>query len=108
MEVRWSPEAGNDFVRIIEYIRAQNPDAALRMARNIYRTVATLKHHPRRGRAGRVNGTRELVLAPLRMSSSTVFSRTQSRWPEFCTAHNAGRKWPAASATLPPRSTMPP
>jgi len=91
MEVRWSPEAGNDFVRIIEYIRAQNPDAALRMARNIYRTVATLKHHPRRGRAGRVNGTRELVLAPL---PYVVVYRVLADAVEVARVLHGAQRWP--------------
>ncbi|MGA3028962.1 MAG: type II toxin-antitoxin system RelE/ParE family toxin [Bryobacteraceae bacterium] len=91
MEVRWSPEAGNDFVRIIEYIRAQNPDAALRMARNIYRTVATLKHQPRRGRAGRVNGTRELVLAPL---PYVVVYRVLADAVEVARVLHGAQRWP--------------
>ena len=59
------PGAGDDFIRIVEYIRERNSAASLRVARRIYQTIESLKDHPERGRPGRVDGTRELVLAPL-------------------------------------------
>jgi toxin ParE1/3/4 len=65
MEIRWSPEAAAEFTAIIQYIRQDNADAALRVARTIYRTIAQLKTFPNRGRPGRVDGTRELVFPPL-------------------------------------------
>jgi toxin ParE1/3/4 len=65
MEIRWSPEAAVDLAGIVEYIRTQNPSAADGVARTIYDSVVSLESFPRRGRPGRVEGTRELVLSPL-------------------------------------------
>ena len=91
MQVRWSPEASNDFVRIVEYLREQNPEAALRVARKIYTAIANLKTHPNRGRPGRVNGTRELVLAPL--PYITVYRVLQEAVEVARVLHGAQR-WP--------------
>ena len=65
MTVRWSPEAAADFDSIIAYILEQNPTTADRIARTIYSAASSLDTFPNRGRPGRVDGTRELVLAPL-------------------------------------------
>ena len=40
MEIRWSPEAAAEFTAIIQYIRQDNANAALRVARTIYQTIA--------------------------------------------------------------------
>jgi toxin ParE1/3/4 len=65
MTVRWSPEAAADFEAIVEFIRRQNPSAAERVAHTIYDGVASLASFPRKGRPGRIKGTRELVFSPL-------------------------------------------
>ena len=65
MPVRWSPNATNEFSRIIEHIRKDSPDAALRTAKAIYDRAVALSTFPYRGRIGRVQGTRELPLTPL-------------------------------------------
>ena len=64
IRVRWTTHAADDFTRIIEHIREDNPDAAHRVARTIYRAVADLRTFPRRGRAGLAPDTRELVFPP--------------------------------------------
>jgi len=66
MKIRWSPEAATDFAEIVEYIRKQNPSAADRTAHTLYDSVTSLKSFPNRGRLGRVEDTREIVLAPRR------------------------------------------
>jgi len=91
MKVRWSPEAGDDLVRIAEYIRAQNPEAALRVARRVYRAVAALRRDPRRGREGRVEGTRELVLAPL---PYLVVYRVLKDAVEIARVLHGAQRWP--------------
>ena len=65
MRIRWSPEAAADFAGIVEYIHRQNPSVADRVARAIYESVSSLESFPDRGRLGRVEDTRELVLTPL-------------------------------------------
>lgn len=65
MQIRWSPAAADDFSRIIEYIRRDSAQAAQRVAQSIYETASSLTHFPNVGRAGRVPGTRELLLPSL-------------------------------------------
>jgi addiction module RelE/StbE family toxin len=65
MTIRWSPEAADDFARLIEFIRDENPSAAKKTARRIYNGIADLGTFPNRGRTGRVPRTRELALTPL-------------------------------------------
>ena len=65
MTTRWSPEAADDFANIVSYIHAQNRSAGQRVASRIYQAVSGLIRFPQKGRHGRLDGTRELVLAPL-------------------------------------------
>jgi toxin ParE1/3/4 len=65
MRVRWSPEAADDLEHIVEYIRRENPSAGQRVAQTIYELVGALETLPYRGRAGRIEGTRELPLPSL-------------------------------------------
>lgn len=62
--VRWQEQAENELVRILDYIERESPQAALAMALAIRgQTSSLLSEHPRIGRAGRVRGTRELIIA---------------------------------------------
>ena len=65
MRVRWTDDAAEDLERISDYISEDRPEAARRIALHIIRSVDALETFANRGRAGRVEGTRELVLAPL-------------------------------------------
>lgn len=63
MRVRWTTDAADDLDRISDYIAADRPEAARKIALHLVRTVDGLDTFPNRGRPGRVVGTRELVLA---------------------------------------------
>ncbi len=65
MRVRWTTDAAYDLERISDYIAEDRPETARRIALYIVRAVDALDTFPSRGRPGRVEGTRELVLAPL-------------------------------------------
>ena len=65
MRVRWTSDAADDLERICDYSAQASPDAARRLAAAIVEGVASLRTFPNRGRPGRVDGTRELVFAPL-------------------------------------------
>jgi toxin ParE1/3/4 len=62
MQIRWSPAAAEDLSRIFEYTRPDNLSAAERVVRTIYDSAGSLESFPYRGRVGRVDGTRGLVL----------------------------------------------
>lgn len=65
MEVVWLEGAVADLEEIFEYIAARNPSAAPRVAETLYDSAARLAAHPRLGRRGRIDGTRELVVPRL-------------------------------------------
>jgi toxin ParE1/3/4 len=60
--VEWRPAAFADLARIIAHIRTENPIAARRVGREILLAGDSLSIFPRRGRRGRIPGTRELVV----------------------------------------------
>lgn len=64
MRVRWTTDAADDLERLCDYVARDRPETARRMALDIIRSVDALDTFPNRGRLGRVEGTRELVLAP--------------------------------------------
>jgi toxin ParE1/3/4 len=65
MQLRWAREAADDLERIADYLLAHSPDRAAELVRSVYEAPAALLAFPNRGRSGRIEGTRELVLTPL-------------------------------------------
>jgi len=65
VRLNWARDAASDLDSIEEYIGRDNPEAALRTLSEIVRQVEILTEHPGIGRPGRVEGTRELVIAGL-------------------------------------------
>ena len=63
MEVGWLERALSDLDKIQDYIEADNPAAAQAICRRIDTKVRLLGEQPSLGRAGRVPGTRELVIS---------------------------------------------
>ncbi len=62
MEIIWRRRALNHLDAIREFIADDNPAAAARVCAAIEGAVASLAEHPHLGRAGRVEGTRELII----------------------------------------------
>ena len=61
MKLYWAAEAIADRVDIYDYIEADNPEAAVVLDELFSKAAERLQIHPMLGRAGRVDGTRELV-----------------------------------------------
>ena len=62
MKLIWSVRAEANLHNIVEYISKDDPVAGQRLADAIVNsTIATLTEHPKAGRHGRVDGTREWV-----------------------------------------------
>ncbi len=91
MKIRWSPEAAADFAGIIEYIHKENSPAARRVAHTVYESVISLESFPYRGRPGRVEGTRELVLSPLPF---IVVYRVKRDVAEIARVLHGSQRWP--------------
>lgn len=62
MIIEWLPAAERDFNSIVEFIADDNPVAAIEQGDEIEQQITGLLEHRQRGRAGRVKGTRELVI----------------------------------------------
>ncbi len=60
-DVVWSVQALEDVSRIANYIAAENPVAASRVARELLLAGDSLALFPRRGRPGSIAGRRELL-----------------------------------------------
>ena len=92
MKIAWSPEAIDDLVSLRAYIAEDNPAAARRTVQHIVESIEQLlPDNPRIGRAGRVPGTRELVIprtpyiVPYRLQRTTI---------QILRVYHAARRWP--------------
>ena len=94
MIIAWSPEAIDDLAALRDFISQDNPVAALRVALDIIRVIeGLLPDHPHMGRAGRVPGTRELVISG---TPYIVPYRVRQNRIQILRVFHAARKWPAA------------
>jgi len=65
MRLRWTLAAADDLESIGDYLAQHLPSFAQSTILEIYQTILTLRFMPQRGRAGREEGTRELVMSSL-------------------------------------------
>lgn len=66
MRIEWSLHALSDLQAISEYLEQDRSlETANRISRSIYDAVQSLRTMPRRGRQGRLENTRELVVSSL-------------------------------------------
>ena len=63
MRIVWLRSALHDLNAIEQFIELDNPAAARAMEKRIVTAVGRLATYPQLGRAGRIDGTRELVVA---------------------------------------------
>lgn len=62
LRLKWEETASDELGGIIAYIAQDNPQAARRLGGEIKLQTGRLRQNPHLGRAGRVPGTRELVV----------------------------------------------
>ncbi len=65
MRIRWTRAAAEDLEHIKNYLTEHFPEFAESTMIELYETIRSLKTSSRRGRLGREEGTRELVLTRL-------------------------------------------
>jgi len=92
MRVKWLRTALANLDAEAEYIAQDNPSAALRTVAAITEAVDLLRRHPALGRAGRVLGTRELVVPN---TPYIVPYRIRNRQVEILRVFHAARRWPS-------------
>ena len=65
IRIRWTRGDAEDLEHIKDYLTEHHPQFAQSTVFELYETIRSLKTSPRRGRLGREEGTRELVLSRL-------------------------------------------
>ncbi len=91
LEIRWLKRALVNLDVEAAFIALDNPAAAARLVDTIARSVELLAQHPGLGRPGRVEGTRELVVAN---TPYLVPYRVRNNVVEILRVFHGARKWP--------------
>lgn len=89
-EILWTETALQDLDDIGSYIALDSPRSAATVVRRIIETVAVLAYHPKMGRVGRVESTREMIVTG---TPYIAVYRVRERI-EIVTIFHASRKWP--------------
>jgi toxin ParE1/3/4 len=92
MKIVWTRRATLNLYHVREFIRQDNPAAAEKVGGRIEKAATGLARFPESGRAGKVPGTRELVIAGLayiliyRVSGDAVtilrLLHGKQKWPQ--------------------------
>ena len=90
-QIRYSEDAIADLQALREYIALNNLSAASRVAAHIRRSVDRFATHPKFGKVGRVERTREL--ASLKFPHTIVYEEDQGDCMVLRVLHQAMR-WP--------------
>ncbi len=91
LRIKWLRRALVDLQEVEAFIAQDNPAAAFDVVAKIARAVTLLQGQPGMGRAGRVPGTRELIIpdlpyiVPYRVKEDTV---------QILRVYHTSRKWP--------------
>ena len=91
MEIRWSILASQDIERIFWRIREHYPAAAREVIRTLYDGCSALADFPYSGRAGRMEGRRELVFPAF---PYIVVYRVKENTVEISRIFHAAQDWP--------------
>ena len=91
MKIFWSGPARQDLREVFEYIAEENPTAARALLAEIRKRAASLADNPQLGRAGRVEGTRELVLTGTRY---VLPYRVKEKEIHVLAVFHSAREWP--------------
>ncbi|MDK4723420.1 MULTISPECIES: type II toxin-antitoxin system RelE/ParE family toxin [Rhizobium] len=88
--IRWTLRALRRLDEIGEYIQKDDPDAAARVVARIVSAADILADFPATGRAGRIKGTREVVLADI----PYIIPYRVNQDIEIITVMHAHQRWP--------------
>lgn len=91
LSLKWTPSALEDLDAAAVYIARDNPRAADSMAGHVLESVEYLATYPNLGRAGRVRGTRELVVSG---TPFVVVYRVRLDIVQVMRVLHHARKWP--------------
>ena len=97
MNLVWLPRAIADRDAQLDYIAQDNPRAAVEQGDRIVHQVGTLTEHHEMGRAGRKQGTRELVISH---SPFIVVYRIKCKRIELLRVLHGSQQWPPMKKTI--------
>ena len=92
MKLQWTAGAKHDLKGIIEFIWADNPEAARRMNARFHAVAKLLTNQPYPGRPGILPDTREFVVHP----NYRVVYRIRGETVSIMAVVHASRQWPTA------------
>lgn len=93
VQVKWLKSALRNLKEEAEYIAQDDPQAAIRTVMLVEDAVTLLAQHPALGRAGRVPGTRELVVPE---TPYIIPYRVHAKRIEILRVFHGARRWPSA------------
>lgn len=88
--LEWKVKAEEDLFDILDYIGQDNPDAALELIRKIREKAEGLRTRPTLYRAGRMRGTREMIVH----RNYIVFYRVSDEAVTILRVKHARQQWP--------------
>lgn len=88
---RWTALALTDFAEGTDYIAQESRQAAQGVARRVWAATQQLQHNPYMGRPGRVQGTREWVIAA---TPYLLAYRVEKNRIVILRVLHAARRWP--------------
>jgi toxin ParE1/3/4 len=91
MQLRWTSAAVDDLENIANYLFEKTPENAARLIRDLYNASSTLKSFPNRGRPGKKEGTREMVIPFL---PYVVVYRVRSDTVHIVRILHSSQDWP--------------
>ena len=91
--VRWTRPALNHLREIADYVARDNPEAARRVVNFIRERANALAQFPNMGRSGRLEDTREIVVA--RFPYIVVY-RLTGEFADILAVVHTSRRWPAS------------
>ncbi|MBD2502907.1 type II toxin-antitoxin system RelE/ParE family toxin [Anabaena azotica] len=91
MQIKWLRRALRNLEQAHSYILKDNPDAAGELILKIQTAVSQLENYPFMGRVGRVEGTRELVIAN---TPYIIIYRVKEESVEILRVLHASKRYP--------------
>lgn len=91
MKLRWTRLARADIDTAYDYVAVDSAGAADQFLERIRQAAGILVRHPMAGRAGRISGTRELVVAG---TPWIISYRVRRDFIDILAVIHGARKWP--------------
>jgi toxin ParE1/3/4 len=91
MQVRWTITAAQDLEEITLYIQRDSESAAQAVAKTLFDAANSLDLLPSRGRVGRIQGSREIVVPGL---PYIIAYRVKATVVQIIHIYHGARAWP--------------